>query len=68
MEKITTGLALEELEAQHVELLPDRIEMRRSRRTLRRIRSGNINCDQQAIAVLAGIATNAAQTCFRINA
>ena len=30
--KIEKGLALEELEAQAVELLPDRIEMRRIRR------------------------------------
>jgi hypothetical protein len=71
MEKLTTGLALEELEAQHVELLPDRVEMHRGHRhtrRVRRVRSGNINCDQQAIAVLAGIALNGAQTCFRINA
>jgi acetylglutamate kinase len=68
MEKVTKGLALEELEAQHVELLPDRIEMRRRRSTVRRIRRGNINCDQQAIAVLAGVAVNGAQTCFNINA
>ncbi len=68
MEKMTMGLALEELEAQHVELLPDRVEMHRGHRHVRRVRSGNINCDQQAIAVLAGIALNGAQTCFRINA
>ena len=65
MEKMPMGLALEELEAQHVELLPDRIEMHR-RRTTRRSR--NINCDTQAIAVLAGIGINGAQTCFGINA
>ena len=36
------GLTLEELEAQHVELLPDRIEMRRfSRRNRRRNRRHN---------------------------
>ncbi len=68
MEKVTKGLALEELEAQHVELLPDRVEMHRGHRHVRRVRRGNINCDQQAIAVLAGIATNGAQTCFNINA
>jgi hypothetical protein len=66
MENVTRGLALEELEAQHVELLPDRIEMHRRHRHVRRVRRGNINCDQQAIAVLAGIAINGAQTCFRI--
>jgi hypothetical protein len=32
MEKIEKGLALEELEAQSAELLPDRLEMRRRRR------------------------------------
>ncbi len=68
MEKLTTGLALEELEAQHVELLPDRVEMHRGHRHTRRVRRQNINCDQQAIAVLAGIATNGAGTCFIINA
>ena len=34
------GLSLEELEAQHVELLPDRIEMRRFRRRRNRNRGG----------------------------
>ncbi len=66
MENVTRGLELEELEAQHVELLPDRVEMHRGHRHVRRVRRGNINCDQQAIAVLAGIAINGAQTCFRI--
>jgi hypothetical protein len=32
MEKIEQGLALEELEAQFAELLPDRLEMHRRRR------------------------------------
>jgi hypothetical protein len=32
MEKIEKGLALEELEAQFAELLPDRLEMHRRRR------------------------------------
>ena len=64
MKNITKGLALEELEAQRVEVLPDGIEMHR-RRTSRRSR--NINCDQQAIAVLTGsVATNADQNCFII--
>ena len=66
MEKVTKGLALEELEAQHVELLPDRIEMRWRGRTVRRVRRGNINCDQQAIAVIGGVAVNLGQVCFRI--
>jgi hypothetical protein len=68
MEKVTKGLALEELEAQHVELLPDRVEMHRRRRTTRRVRRGNINCSQQAIAVLLGGAANGPQACFIINA
>ncbi len=69
MEKLSMGLALEELEAQRVELLPDRIEMHVRKR---RVRSGNIRCDQQAIAVGTGVAvpitlaTNGAQQCFRI--
>ncbi len=70
MEKVTKGLALQELEAQHVELLPDRVEMHRwwhRHRHVRRIRSGNISCDAQAIAVLAGVAVNGAQTCFIVD-
>jgi hypothetical protein len=41
------GLSLEELEAQHVELVPDRIEMRRfSRRNRNRNRPGFVqDCD-----------------------
>ena len=38
MEKIEKGLALEELEAQTAELLPDRLEMHRRRRRGSRIR------------------------------
>jgi hypothetical protein len=48
MEKMMTkGLALEELEAHaRAELLPDRIEMHRRVRKLRkRIRRGNVICD-----------------------
>ena len=67
MEKVTKGLALEELEAQHVELLPDRIEMHRGHRHTRRVRRGNINCSQQAIAVLLGLAANGAQNCFIVD-
>ena len=65
MEKVTKGLALEELEAQHVELLPDRVEMHRWHRHTRRVRRGNINCDLQATAVFGGFANNLfAQTCY----
>jgi hypothetical protein len=70
MEKVTKGLALEELEAQHVELLPDRVEMHRGHRhtrRVRRVRSGNIVCTQQAIAVLLGVAVNGPQNCFIID-
>ena len=67
MEKVTKGLALEELEAQHVELLPDRVEMHRWHRHTRRVRRGNINCSQQAIGVFFP-AANGTQLCFRINA
>jgi hypothetical protein len=40
MEKIEKGLALEELEAQTAELLPDRLEMRRRSRIRRRRKRG----------------------------
>ena len=51
MEKMTKGLALEELEAHgFAQLLPDRIEMhrRRGRRRRRRVRSGNVECGDMA--------------------
>ena len=40
------GLTLEELEAQHVELLPERIEMRRRRRGRGGFRQ---DCDQASV-------------------
>ena len=47
------GLSLEELEAQHVELLPERIEMRRfNRRRRNRHRNGGgflQDCDQASV-------------------
>ena len=49
------GLSLEELEAQHVELLPERIEMRRfsrrNRRRNRRHHAGGFlqDCDQATV-------------------
>ena len=65
MEKMPMGLALEELEAQYVGLLPDRVEMHRKKTTRR---SRNVNCDQQAISVFAlSLASNAAQNCFNIS-
>ena len=50
------GLSLEELEVQHAELLPDRIEMRRFRRRRNRNRGGGgggggflQDCDQASV-------------------
>jgi hypothetical protein len=43
MEKIEKGLALEELEAQTAELLPDRLEMRR-RSSIRKRRKRQFDC------------------------
>ena len=62
------GLSLEELEVQTVELLPDRIEMRRRRRN-RRNRGGGFvqDCDaaQIAVGVLnVPIANNNAAVCL----
>ena len=50
MENMTKGLGLEELEAHsYVELLPDRIEMhRRVRKIRKRRRSGNVECGDMA--------------------
>jgi hypothetical protein len=58
------GLSLKELEGQNVELLPDRIEMRRRRR---RRGHGRYDCD--AAQVTTGvlnlpIANNTAGVCF----
>ncbi len=51
MERMTKGLALEELEAlARAELLPDRVEMRRSRRITKRIRRGNVKCEATNVA------------------
>ena len=50
MEKMIKGLGLEELEAHsYAELLPDRIEMhRRVRKIRKRRRSGNVECGDNA--------------------
>ncbi len=40
METVTKGLALEELEAQHIELLPDRVEMHWGHSHTRCVRRG----------------------------
>jgi hypothetical protein len=75
MEKMMAkGLALEELEAHsHAELLPDRIEMRRSNRRRKRVRggSGGSGGDVTCTATNVGGLFNFAQTlqiCQRINA
>ena len=68
MEKMTKGLALEELEAYgHAALLPDRVEMRRSKRISKRIRRGNVKCDTTNVAGIDVFAFNAFQ-CQRITA
>ena len=64
MEKMTKGLALEELEAHsYVELLPDRVEMRRLRK---RRRSGNVECKATNVGGLLNAALNI-QACSRFN-
>jgi hypothetical protein len=69
MEKMIKGLDLEELEAHsYVELLPDRIEMRRWRsRHRKRRRSGNVECTATNVGGLANFAKTL-QICQRINA
>jgi hypothetical protein len=49
MEKIEKGLALEELEAQTAELLPDRLEMRR--RSVRKRRKRQFDCSPNNVQV-----------------
>jgi hypothetical protein len=49
METMIKGLDLEELEVHsYVELLPDRIEMRRRKSVRKRRRSGNVECGDEA--------------------
>ena len=69
MEMMTRGLDLEELEAHsYAQLLPDRIEMRRSSRNIRkRRRSGNVECTATNVGGLFNRAFNI-QACSRINA
>ncbi len=69
MEKMTKGLALEELEAYgHAELLPDRVEMRRFRnRRTKRVRAGNVTCTATNVAGRDVFAWNYF-VCQRINA
>jgi hypothetical protein len=72
MEKMIKGLDLEELEAHsYVELLPDRIEMHRRRRSVhrrhKRRRSGNVECTATNVGGLVNAALNV-QACSRVNA
>jgi hypothetical protein len=69
MEQLSKGLGLEELEGHsYAELLPDRIEMRRRRSSVRkRRRSGNVECSATNVGGLFNEATNF-QFCNRINA
>ncbi len=60
------GLSLKELEAHNVELLPDRIEMRRRRRR-RRGGGGGFDCDAAQVTtgvINLPIANNTAAVCF----
>ena len=61
------GLSLKELEGQHVELLPDRIEMRRRNRRRNRGGGGGFDCDNANVNVGTlniPIANNSAAICF----
>jgi hypothetical protein len=69
MEKVMKGLALEELEAHsYVELLPDRIEMRRRRSIRKRRRSGNVECTVTNVGGLVNNVPLNLQICQRVNA
>ncbi len=63
MEKMTTGLSLEELEAQTAELLPERIEMRRRRR---RRGNGGIKCVGVNVAGDDNIGADNEFQCFNV--
>jgi hypothetical protein len=67
MERMTKGLALEELEAHaHADLLPDRVEMRRANKK-KVIRRGNVRCHVTNVAGFDVDADTDFQ-CQRINA
>jgi hypothetical protein len=70
MEMIEKGLALEELEAQTAELLPDRLEMRRRRRRGNRIRrnaSEGFTCSPVNVQVGDENEIEQEVVCFRID-
>jgi hypothetical protein len=64
MEKIEKGLALEELEAQTAELLPDRLEMRR--RNIRKRRKRGFVCSPTNVQVGEDNDIDTDLQCFRI--
>jgi hypothetical protein len=66
MEKIEKGLALEELEAQTAELLPDRLEMRR-RSTIRKSRKRQFTCSPDNVQVAEDNDIDQDIQCFRIS-
>jgi hypothetical protein len=65
MEKMMTkGMALPELEAHsYAELLPDRIEMRRSKR----VKKGNIKCDVRNVGGLVNNVPLNLQICQKLS-
>jgi hypothetical protein len=66
MEMIEKGLALEELEAQSAELLPDRLEMRRRSRIRRRRKRGFV-CSPTNVQVGDDNDVDQDIQCFRIS-
>jgi hypothetical protein len=68
MEKIEKGLALEELEAQTAELLPDRLEMhRRGRRSVHKRRKRGFECSPVNVQVGDENEVEQDIQCFRIS-
>jgi hypothetical protein len=65
MEMIEKGLALEELEAQIAELLPDRLEMRRRSR-IRKSRKRGFECSPTNVQVGEDNDIDTDLQCFRI--
>jgi hypothetical protein len=66
MEKIEKGLALEELEAQFAELLPDRLEMRRRSR-IRNRRKRGFECSPSNVQVGDDNDIDSDIQCFRVS-
>ena len=65
MEMIEKGLALEELEAQSADLLPDRLEMRR--RSIRNRRKRQFDCSPSNVQVGDWNDIDQDLQCFRIS-